>query len=123
MTIAGTNMAGPLQNWILTGVQPAYPGDVIDVYMIGLGTTADPSNFVTDRLFSGAFPVEAHVAATVGGEPAPVLFAGLTSPGLYLVRISVPSDFPAGPQPMQFFAGDAQTRSALMLTIGSTPPN
>jgi uncharacterized protein (TIGR03437 family) len=102
-------------------VRAAYPGDVLDVYMIGLGATADPSGFVTDRLFSGAFPVSTAVTATVGGAPAPVLFAGLTSPGLYLVRMSVPSGLAAGPQPMQVSAGDAQTHS-LVLMVGTAPP-
>jgi uncharacterized protein (TIGR03437 family) len=104
-------------------IRAVYPGDTIDVYMIGLGATADLSKFVTDRVFSGAFPVNAMVTATVGGKSAPVLFSGLTSPGLYLVRVSVPLDLAAGPQPMQVFAGEAQTRSSLMLMMGPGPPN
>jgi uncharacterized protein (TIGR03437 family) len=92
-----------------------YPGDVLDLYMIGLGATTDQSNFVTDKLFSGAFPVSAPITASVGGLPAPVLFAGLTSPGLYLVRISVPPALPAGPQPLQITAGAAQTRSLVLM--------
>jgi len=105
-----------------------FPGDVLDLYMIGLGATADPSKFITDKVFTGAFPVSANVAATVGGEPAPVIFAGLTSPGLYLVRISIPPDLAPGPQPIQVStgstsAGGAQTRSSLVLMIGAAPPN
>ncbi len=72
-------------------VRPASPGDTLDLYMIGMGATLDPSKFVTDRVFSGAFPISAPVTAAVGGKPANVLFAGLTAPGLYLVRIVVPS--------------------------------
>jgi len=103
-------------------VRAAYPGDVLDLYMIGLGATADPSGFVTDRVFSGAFPVSAPVTATVGGASAPVLFAGLTSPGLYLVRMAVPAGLAAGPQPMQVSAGDAQTHSlVLMVATAPTP--
>ncbi|HEY1342259.1 MAG TPA: choice-of-anchor D domain-containing protein, partial [Bryobacteraceae bacterium] len=98
----------------------AYPGDVLDLYMIGLGATVDPSKFVTDKLFSGAFPVNAKVTATVGGAPAPVSFAGLISPGLYLVRITVPTGLPAGPQPIEISAGESRTQS-LVLTVG-TPP-
>jgi hypothetical protein len=91
--------------------------------MIGLGATADPSKFVTDKVFDGAFPVTAMVTATVGGESAPVLFAGLTSPGLYLVRISIPSDLAATPQPLQVSAGGEHTRSQLVLMMGAAPPN
>ncbi len=59
------------------------------------------------------------LTARVGGEPAQVLFAGLTSPGLYLVRTVIPSDLAAGPQPIQITAGGAQTRSTLMLLVGT----
>jgi uncharacterized protein (TIGR03437 family) len=90
--------------------------------MIGLGSTLDPSTFVTDRIFSGAFPVSAPVTATVGGEPANVLFAGLTSPGLYLVRIVVPADLAAGAQPLQVTAGGIQTRPSLVLQMVAGPP-
>ena len=100
-----------------------YPGDILDLYMIGLGTTADPSKFITDKVFYGAFPVSATVTATVGGETAPVLFAGLTSPGLYLVRISIPSDLAARPQPVQVSTGGEHTSSPLVLMMGAAPPN
>ena len=104
-------------------LRPAYPGDTLDLYMIGLGATLDPSKFVTDRVFSGAFPVGAPVTATVGGAPANVLFAGLTAPGLYLVRIVVPKDLPAGAQPLQISAGGIQTRPSLLLQSAAPPPN
>jgi uncharacterized protein (TIGR03437 family) len=97
----------------------ALPGDTLDLYMIGLGSTLDPSDFITNQVFAGAYPVSATVIATVGGEPAQVLFAGLTSPGLYLVRVVIPSDLPAGPQPIQVTAGGSRTRSSLMLIVGT----
>ena len=100
----------------------AFPGQTIDLYMIGLGATLDPSQFITDKNFAGAFPVAAAVAATVGGESAGVLFAGLTTPGLYLVRIVVPSDLKPGAQPLRVSVGGALTRSALMLQIAPLPP-
>jgi uncharacterized protein (TIGR03437 family) len=103
-------------------VRPAYPGDTLDLYMIGVGSTVDPSKFITDRLFSGAFPVSAPVTATVGGEPANVVFAGLTAPGLYLVRIVVPSGLAAGPQPLRVSAGGIQTRASLVLQMAVASP-
>ena len=101
--------------------RPVYAGDSLDLYMIGLGATLDPSRFVTDRVFSGAFPVSAPVTATVGGVAANVLFAGLTAPGLYLVRIVVPSDVAPGPQRLQLSVGGIQTRSSLVLQVGVAP--
>jgi uncharacterized protein (TIGR03437 family) len=101
--------------------RPVYPGDTLDLYMIGLGVTLDPSKFITDQVFSGAFPVSAPVTATVGGKPANVAFAGLTGPGLYLVRIVVPSDMAAGAQPLQVSAGGIQTRPSLVLQMAPAP--
>jgi uncharacterized protein (TIGR03437 family) len=86
-----------------------------------LGATLDPLQFITDRIFSGAFPVSAPVTATVGGEPAKVLFAGLTAPGLYLVRIVVPSDLAPGAQPLQVSAGDIQTRPSVVIQMAAAP--
>jgi uncharacterized protein (TIGR03437 family) len=63
----------------------------------------------------------ASVSAAVGGEPAQVLFAGLDSPGLYVVRIAIPSDLASGPQPIRVSAGGAQTRSSLVLTVNTVP--
>jgi uncharacterized protein (TIGR03437 family) len=102
--------------------RPVYPGDTLDLYMIGMGSTLDPSKFITDRVFSGAFPISAPVTATVGGTPANVLFAGLTAPGLYLVRIAAPSDLATGAQPLQVSAGGVQTRPSLVLQTGVAPP-
>lgn len=102
-------------------LRAAQPGDVLDVYMIGLGATVDPSKFITDHLFSGAYPVSAQVTATVGGKTATVSFAGLTTPGLYLVRTEVPAGLSPGPQPIQISAGTLKTASSLMLMLGATP--
>jgi uncharacterized protein (TIGR03437 family) len=87
-------------------IRAARPGDILDLYMIGLGATADPSKFLTNQQFAGAYPVSAPVTATVGGKP-----------GLYLVRMALPSDLPARPQPIQISAGGAQTRSSLVLMV------
>jgi len=100
----------------------AYPGDTLDLCMIGLGATLDPSDFITNQVFTGAFALTAAVTASVGGEPANVLFSGLTSPELYLVGIVVPSDLTAGPQPLQVNAGGVSTRPSLVLQVAAPPP-
>jgi uncharacterized protein (TIGR03437 family) len=104
-------------------VRAALPGDILDLYMGGLGATADPSKFVTNQVFSGAYPVSTPIAATVGGEQAQVIFAGLTSPGLYLVRIAIPSDLTAGPKAIQISTGGSQTSSSLVLMLSASTGN
>jgi uncharacterized protein (TIGR03437 family) len=103
-------------------LRAAYPGDTLDLYCIGLGATVDPSDFITNQVFAGAFPLTAQVTASVGGEAANVLFSGLTSPGLYLVRIVVPPDLAAGAQPLQISEGGAVSRPSLVLQVVSPPP-
>jgi uncharacterized protein (TIGR03437 family) len=99
----------------------AQPGDVLDLYLIGLGTTQDPDQFVTDKLFAGAYPLAAMVTAAIGGLPAEVQFAGLTSPGLYLVRTVVPSGLVPGPQAIQVSVGGSATTSTLVLMLAPAP--
>ena len=99
----------------------AYPGDTLDLYMIGLGSTLDPSKFITDQVFAGAFPVTAPVTVSIGGKPANVAFAGLTGPGLYLVRSAVPGDLSPGVQPIQVSVGGVQSRSSLVLQVAPAP--
>lgn len=105
-----------------------FPGDIIDLYMIGLGATEDPSAFVTGRQFAGAFPIRAPIAARVGGQPATVIFAGLTSPGLYLVRIQIPAPLEPGNQPIEVALGtppgeETKTSRLLSLTIAEPAAN
>jgi uncharacterized protein (TIGR03437 family) len=57
----------------------------------------------------------------VGGEPANVVFAGLTAPGLYLVRIVAPSDLAAGAQPLQISVSGIQTRPSVLLQVAEAP--
>jgi uncharacterized protein (TIGR03437 family) len=89
--------------------------------MVGLGATIDPSKFLTGQLFAGAYPVSVTVTATIGGESALVSFAGLTSPGLYLVRITIPQDLSPGAQTIQVLVGGSKTASALKLLLAPAP--
>jgi uncharacterized protein (TIGR03437 family) len=102
-------------------LRAAQPGDLLDLYMLGLGATLDSSKFITDQLFAGAFPVAAQVTATIGAESAPVSFAGLISPGLYLVRITVPPDATPGAQSIQVPAGAVKTGPSLKLLVAPAP--
>jgi uncharacterized protein (TIGR03437 family) len=87
---------------VVTGANPAVRGRAIQIYCNGLGP-------VTNAPASGA-PSPAEPLAetrvlptvTIGGVPAEVLFSGLTphSVGLYQVNVVVPSNAPAGIQPI-----------------------
>ena len=84
-----------------------------------MAATQDPSKFVTDQLFAKAYPVAANVTASVAGKPAQVIFAGLITPGLYLVRVAIPSTLAPGPQPIRITAGASQTSPLLIPMVGT----
>ena len=102
-------------------LRAAQPGDTLDFYVIGLGATQDPTKFITSQIFAAAYPISAPLTLNVGGENVPVLFGGLVTPGLYLVRATIPTDLPAGAAPIQISLNGAQTTSALRLTIQPAP--
>jgi uncharacterized protein (TIGR03437 family) len=77
---AGPATIGPLR--------PARPGEIITLWCAGLGPTSPsyPDGTVVSNVYNTAFPV----TVTIGGVPATVLFAGLTSTGLYQINLTVP---------------------------------
>jgi uncharacterized protein (TIGR03437 family) len=78
---------------------PAGAGDTLVIYCAGLGAVAPA--VATGSAAPGSPPAKASntVTVTIGGEPAPVAFAGLTPTyaGLYQVNVTVPSGITAGP--------------------------
>jgi uncharacterized protein (TIGR03437 family) len=89
------------QHWadssLITAASPATPGEYIVLYLVGMG----PTDYAVAS--GGASPANplARVASapvvTLGGNPAPAIFAGLTpgSVGLYQIDLQAP-DAPVG---------------------------
>jgi uncharacterized protein (TIGR03437 family) len=70
----------------------AVPGSVISVYATGGGLTNPPQ--VTGSTATGKAQVAASVSATIGGQPAPVLYAGQAPSeiaGVIQVNLQVPN--------------------------------
>ena len=78
---------------------PASIGDTLVIYCAGLGAVAPA--VATGSAAPGSPPAKTSnmVTVTIGGQPAPVAFAGLTPTyaGLYQVNVTVPSGITAGP--------------------------
>ena len=93
--ISGTN------SMLADSQSPASAGDALVIYCVGLGNVSPSVPAGSGAPLSG--PVSntaASVSVTIGGQPAQVLFAGLTPgfPGLYQVNAVVPSGVAAGNQ-------------------------
>jgi uncharacterized protein (TIGR03437 family) len=93
--------------------QPAPAGSVIAAFVTGLGAAAPPVPTGSSTPLSPYSYVTAPVTATLGGQPATVLFAGLAPgfAGLYQVNVVVPQ-LAAGNYPLQISAGGVNSNTA-----------
>jgi uncharacterized protein (TIGR03437 family) len=99
-----------------TTTNPAHAGSFIIAYMTGSGavTPAVTDGAATPSTGLVQIPSGVSVSATIGGEAAPVLFAGLT-PGLIALLqldITVPSGLAAGSYPLVVTIGGVVSNSA-----------
>jgi uncharacterized protein (TIGR03437 family) len=92
---------------------PAMPGGVISVFWTGQGQVNNPVS--TGAPASGMFlnTTVAPTAATIGGQPAAVLYSGLAPGfvGLAQANLQIP-DLPSGEYPVVLTVGGATSNSA-----------
>ena len=96
--------------------RPAKPGEIVMLYGTGFGPTnpaVDPS-----KVFSGAAPTKTPVSVTIGGQPANVLFAGLSGAGLYQINVTVPA-VAAGDQPVTASVNGVPVTQKVYVTVGN----
>ena len=90
----------------VSAASPAKVGDVLVIYCVGLGTT---DQTITDGGLSPGSPAAKvpGVAVTIGGQNAPVSFAGLAPGfvGLYQINAVVPSGVSPGTATLTVIAG------------------
>lgn len=94
---------------------PAKAGESIVIYATGFGDTAPevPDGSVTTGKLNLATPA----TVLIGGNPAQVVFAGVTAPGIYQFNVTVPSSTPSGDNPVQIMIGSFSTPSGAMITV------
>jgi uncharacterized protein (TIGR03437 family) len=103
-------------NSYVTASAPAKPGEVIILWGTGFGP-ANPA-VPAGQVFSGANPLANTVTATVGGQPAPVDFAGVVGAGLVQINLHVPSSLNNGDAAVVASVGGVSTQTtANMISI------
>jgi uncharacterized protein (TIGR03437 family) len=80
-------------NSLVSATNPATPGEYLVMYLVGMGATDHPVASGAATPLSPLSRVTSPPTVTLGGNPVPVLFAGLTplSVGLYQIDIQVPN--------------------------------
>jgi len=96
-----------------TSFQRAPAGSEIEVYLTGLGAVSPA--VATGAAATGFSRVTANVSATIGGQNAPIAYAGLAPglTGIYQVNLIVPQ-LPRGDYPLQITVGGVAANTAVM---------
>jgi uncharacterized protein (TIGR03437 family) len=106
-TFSGTPYAAAVHaNGALIGPATLYPGAT---------TPARPSEVI--QLYGNGFGTLAAPSVTIGGLPAAVSFAGLVSPGLYQINVTVPPSAPAGDLAITAQSGSLSIPSGTLLSV------
>lgn len=98
---------------VVTEANPAQPGDLVAVYVTGLGGVFPP--ITQDGTPGNANYTVGAITVDIGGVPATVGFAGLSSyPGLYQINITIPTGLTAGDNFLNIAGPDAFSSEALI---------
>jgi uncharacterized protein (TIGR03437 family) len=115
--VKAINLANNTLNSMLT---PAAKGSLISIYASGLGavTPAVTAGQVTPNT-PISNTVKTDVAASIGGVPAAVLFAGLAPGGigLYQLNIQVPQGAPSGAQELIISTGGNASQNGATIYV------
>jgi uncharacterized protein (TIGR03437 family) len=115
----GIAAARDQNNAIVTATNPVKRGQVVQLYMNGLGpVTGGPASGEFASTTALTYTKAQDTAVTIGGQKAQVLFSGLAPsfPGLYQVNAIVPAGISAGTVPISLTIAGATTK-ALTLPV------
>lgn len=93
---------------------PAMPGETIVFYAFGFGL---PTTRLVDGSTVQTGPLPSLPTIQIGNTPAAVGFAGVISPGLYQINITVPATAASGDNPLTASYSGASTPAGTLLTV------
>lgn len=99
---------------------PVSKGSTVAIYLTGAGQFDPTGSTGAVALAEPLQKIAAPVTATVGGQPATVVYAGAVPgsvQGLYQVNLEIPQAVSSGSVPLQLTIGGATTQSKVTLTI------
>lgn len=94
---------------------PAKPGETAVIYAVGFGL---PATTLTPGSSTQSGSLAPLPSCTVAGQPSGVAFAGLISPGLYQLNLTIPNGAPNGDDSISCSYGGSATPSADLITVG-----
>lgn len=112
-THANNTLVGPTSLYPGSST-PAQPGEQVVTYAVGFGL---PSVLLTAGVSMQSGSLPAFPVCTVGTNAATVAFAGLISPGLYQLNITIPVGTSNGDQPISCISGGVSSPAADLITV------
>jgi uncharacterized protein (TIGR03118 family) len=112
---ADGSLIGPanlIKNVTSTG---AKAGETIALYANGFGAT-NPA-VTNGQVNSAALPLAGMPVILIGGAPAKAAFAGLVSPGLYQINVTIPAGLPVGDAAIIATLSNGETQPGAFITI------
>ncbi len=102
---------------LISGVTttPAVPGETISLYGTGFGAAVGSPAVGT--VLSAPAELANQVTVTIGGQPATVTYAGLTSNGLDQVNVTIPDSLPGGDALVVAKVSGVPTQADLYVTV------
>ena len=93
----------------------ARPGDIVELFAVGLGPTtpAVPAG----KAFTGAAAVKSPISLYINNVSVKPTFAGLSSAGLYQINLNVPSGIGQGEVPIVAVAGGLETQMHVRFSL------
>jgi len=93
---------------------PAKKGETIIAYAVGFGL---PNGTITGGSSTQTGSLPTLPVCTIGGNNAPVGFAGLISPGLYQLNLAIPTSATSGDNPIGCAYSGTSTPSGALITV------
>lgn len=98
----------------------ASPGDVVELYAVGLGPTNPP--VPAGQVFSGSAPLAATTQFTLYINNFPIVptYVGITSAGLYQINLIVPASLGEGDVPILMNVAGAQSQPHALFSLATS---
>jgi uncharacterized protein (TIGR03437 family) len=93
---------------------PARAGETIALYAFGLGLPVTP---LVNGASTQSGPLPALPQVQIGGAKATVTFAGVISPGLYQLNVTVPGNISSGDKELTLTYGGQSSPAADLITV------
>jgi hypothetical protein len=99
---------------IVPGSRGAHPGETIEIYGTGFGSTTPPS---PAGILLNPAPLSSAATVTIGSRSITPEFSGIVGPGLYQFNVPIPADLAAGDYTLLIQIGGLQTQPNVIIPV------